>query len=252
MLFGWLHLVLFGIVVPIVALRTRDAILRLSAPPNRIAFYLGALAQLIVFTAISVFVAWREMIELFPRRMPTASQALIGFAILITLVALLQRQWKESVLNGERVIALVAPSTRDERLLWLLVSLFAGISEEITWRGVQTAIIHRRHRRAPHRHHRLGNHVRRRARGAGLQSDPADRRDCARVSRSRAANRIALCRDGCPLSLRRDRRLHVCEAGGAIWLPVRLACREVRTSSLTIRKTSYNLLRITPEESDDG
>jgi len=143
MLFGWLHLLFFGIVVPIVALRTRDVILRLPSPPNRIPFYLGALAQLVIFTAISVFVAWREKIELFPRRMPTGSQALIGLAILITLVALLHRQWKRSVLNGERVIALFMPSTRDERLLWLLVSLFAGISEEITWRGVQSAIVHR-------------------------------------------------------------------------------------------------------------
>jgi membrane protease YdiL (CAAX protease family) len=41
------------------------------------------------------------------------------------------------------VIALFMPMTRDERLLWLLVSLMAGFSEEITWRAVQTMLLER-------------------------------------------------------------------------------------------------------------
>lgn len=141
MLVGWLHVLVFGIVVPIVAVRARNAILNLPAPPNRIAFYFGVLLQLAIFTAVSLFVAWRAHIELFPRALPTAEQALIGLVVLIALIVLMQRQWKRAVLDGERVLALFMPSTRDERLLWLLVSLGAGISEEITWRGVQTALL---------------------------------------------------------------------------------------------------------------
>ncbi|MEA2569841.1 MAG: protease family protein [Acidobacteriota bacterium] len=143
MLFGWLHILFFGLFVPVVALRTRSAVLRMTAPPNRIVFYSGALIQLVLFTAISIFVAAKENIELFPHRAPTAIQALIGLIALIVLVAFLRPRWKQSVLSGEKVIALFMPATRDERLLWLLVSLLAGFSEEITWRGVQTALLDR-------------------------------------------------------------------------------------------------------------
>ncbi|MCU1231177.1 MAG: Abortive infection protein [Acidobacteria bacterium] len=143
MLFGWLHLLLFGVIVPIVALRTRRAVLQMAWPPNRIVFYSGALIQLVLFTAASIFVAAKEKIELFPHRAPTAIQALIGLVVLIVLVAFLRPHWKRSVLAGDKVLALFMPATRDERLLWLLVSLLAGFSEEITWRGVQTALLER-------------------------------------------------------------------------------------------------------------
>jgi membrane protease YdiL (CAAX protease family) len=143
MLFGWLHLLLFGVIVPIVALRTRSAVLQMTAPPNRIVFYSGALIQLVLFTALSIFVAAKEKIELVPHRAPTAIQALIGLIVLVVLVAFLRPRWKQSVLAGEKVIALFMPATRDERLLWLLVSLLAGFSEEITWRGVQTVLLER-------------------------------------------------------------------------------------------------------------
>jgi membrane protease YdiL (CAAX protease family) len=143
MLFGWLHLIFFGVVVPVVAVRTQSMLLRLAAAPDRIAFYRGAILQLIVMTAISVFVARREHIELFPRRAPDATHALIGFVVLIALIVLLRPRWKRAVLEGDRAIALFTPMTRDERLLWLFISLFAGVSEEITWRGVQTVLLER-------------------------------------------------------------------------------------------------------------
>jgi membrane protease YdiL (CAAX protease family) len=143
MLFGWLHILFFGLFVPVVALRTRSAIARMSAPPNRIVFYAGAIVQLVFFTAFSILVASSERIELFPRTAPTTAQALIGLVVLVVLVALLRPQWKKSVLAGERVLALFMPQTRDERMLWLLVSLLAGFSEEITWRAVQTVLLER-------------------------------------------------------------------------------------------------------------
>ena len=143
MLLGWLHILLFGIIVPAVAIRTRNTIARMTLPPNRVLFYCGAIIQLVLFTAISIFVAAKEKIELFPHRAPTAVEALLGLVILVMLVVLLRPQWKKSVLDGSRVIALFMPLTRDERMFWLLVSLLAGFSEELTWRGVQTVLLQR-------------------------------------------------------------------------------------------------------------
>ena len=40
-----------------------------------------------------------------------------------------------------RVVHLFVADTRAERAWWLIVSLLAGVGEEVTWRGVQTALL---------------------------------------------------------------------------------------------------------------
>jgi membrane protease YdiL (CAAX protease family) len=135
--------------VPIIAFRTRARFLRRTVPPNRVAFYSGVLVQFVLFSAFSIAVAAANHIELFPRRAPSAEHAALGFIVLVMLVAVMRPHWKRAVLAHDRVLWLFMPANRDERMFWMLVSLLAGFSEEITWRAVQTTLLMRMTHIAP-------------------------------------------------------------------------------------------------------
>jgi membrane protease YdiL (CAAX protease family) len=50
-------------------------------------------------------------------------------------------RWRRAVERRTRVVHLFMPDTAAERAWWLAVSILAGVGEEITWRGVQTALL---------------------------------------------------------------------------------------------------------------
>jgi membrane protease YdiL (CAAX protease family) len=56
-------------------------------------------------------------------------------------VALVRPLWRREVERGERVAHLFMPSNATERAWRIAISALAGIGEEITWRGVQTALL---------------------------------------------------------------------------------------------------------------
>jgi membrane protease YdiL (CAAX protease family) len=50
-------------------------------------------------------------------------------------------RWRRAVEERTRIVHLFMPETVKERAWWVLLSTLAGIGEEITWRGVQTALL---------------------------------------------------------------------------------------------------------------
>jgi membrane protease YdiL (CAAX protease family) len=78
---------------------------------------------------------------LFPREWPAPTSWLLGLAALVVMLAIDLPYARRSVQRGERHAYLTSPRTRQERLWWLGVSVAAGVSEEITWRGVQPELI---------------------------------------------------------------------------------------------------------------
>ena len=65
--------------------------------------------------------------------------------MLVATVALMRPRWRRAVERrtpvGARVLHLCMPANAVERAWWIAVAVLAGISEEITWRGVQTALL---------------------------------------------------------------------------------------------------------------
>lgn len=138
---GWIHLVLFGVAVPYAALRSKR-LLDANEPLPRLTTHLWfTMLNLVLFGVVSIVVARVESLALFPARMPSVRAWLIGAALLVVVVPPMHRVWRRAVAQRRRVVALFAPRTARERVLWVATSAVAGASEEITWRGVQFTLL---------------------------------------------------------------------------------------------------------------
>ena len=132
---GALHLVWFGLLVPILGIRSRRALAAMPLPP-RAAFFRSVIVQQAVFLGFSLLVANAIGLALFPLRPSDVRAWLLAAAILIVAVLLLAPEWRRRVARRDRRVLLVSPTTPRERALWVTLSLVTGVSEEITYRGV--------------------------------------------------------------------------------------------------------------------
>jgi membrane protease YdiL (CAAX protease family) len=67
----------------------------------------------------------------------------LGAAVLVALVVLMRPMWRKRVEERSRRVWLFMPRTRQEHVLWAGCSLAAGISEEVTYRGVMFVVLWR-------------------------------------------------------------------------------------------------------------
>lgn len=143
---GSLHLAYFGIFIPVMVVRGRQKIRDTKRPlPTRLRHFQMTAFSLVMFAAMSLGVAHVEGIELFPLSRPPILAILAGVVMLFATVALMRPLWRRAVKHRTpvraRILNLCMPANAVERAWWIAVAVLAGISEEITWRGVQTALL---------------------------------------------------------------------------------------------------------------
>lgn len=138
---GWAHLILFGFVIPLAAIRTGRWLRAADPEASRLAYYLSLLVQLWVFAAFSVWVAFVRGIDLSLFRLPSPGHAMAGMGLLAAIVVLMWPLWRRSARERDAVFRFFIPGSRPQRLVWILVSASAGIGEEITWRAVQYLLL---------------------------------------------------------------------------------------------------------------
>jgi membrane protease YdiL (CAAX protease family) len=143
---GSIHLAFFGLFIPFAVVRGRMKLRRAQGPlPNRLRHFQATAFTLVAFAIMSLIVAHAEWIELFPRTRPPLLAILAGVVMLVTAVAVMRPRWRRAVEHptpiGARVLHLFMPANAVERAWWVVVAVLAGLSEEITWRGVQTALL---------------------------------------------------------------------------------------------------------------
>lgn len=140
---GIYHLLVFAILVPILAIRSRRKLSKADALPiNRLRHFKATSVMLMLFGALSLLTARSQHLSLFHAEL---TPLLIGLPVAIAFYAIAvitaRPRWRKAVLSGKRLVQLFMPETVTERNWWLLVALFAGVSEEITWRGVQSSLV---------------------------------------------------------------------------------------------------------------
>jgi membrane protease YdiL (CAAX protease family) len=142
-LLGAYHVAVFGLAVPFLSIRSFFLIRKNPATlPDRVRHFRTTAVLLVVFGAFSLLTAWREGIDLFRTGwLAVAKTAPVALALYLGLVLLMRPRWRKAVLARKPVVRLFMPASSRERALWLTVALLAGTSEEITWRGVQTALL---------------------------------------------------------------------------------------------------------------
>jgi len=140
---GTLHLVFFGIAIPILVVlgsrKRRDP----NRPlPDRSKHFQSTAFQLVMLTFVSVLVAkfaWIDVFAFDAARLPAGLAA--GAALYVLAVLYMRPRWRRAVKSRARIVQLFMPSNGSERAWWILVSVLAGVGEEITWRGVQTQLL---------------------------------------------------------------------------------------------------------------
>lgn len=139
---GWLHLIYFGLLLPLAAVvRGRKFHNVLKGPlPDRLLHFRRTAATLVMFGVLSLLVAWSGRIELFPGTLPPWRGVGAGLLMYVVAVMLMRGRWRRAVEKRLRIVYLFMPSTRTERAWWIIVAILAGITEEITWRGVQAGL----------------------------------------------------------------------------------------------------------------
>ncbi|MGH7562618.1 MAG: CPBP family glutamic-type intramembrane protease [Gemmatimonadales bacterium] len=139
---GAAHLLVFALLLPLAAMRTRHRLRHLDLPSRR-AHFLGVLAQQLLFLLASLWVAAREGILLFPRFAPSAGNLILGAAVTTALVLTLRGEWRRSVEARTRAAYLFMPWDAAERGLWLSVAAAAAVAEEVTYRAVAVTLFGR-------------------------------------------------------------------------------------------------------------
>jgi membrane protease YdiL (CAAX protease family) len=140
---GWFHLGYFGLLLPLFALRDRRKVLGVGQQPlpNRLRYFQKTAFSLAILSVLSVLVARVQQIDLFSREMPSPWAIAAGLAMYAVTVTYMWPRWRRAVERRARVVHLFMPANATERAWWIAVSILAGVGEEITWRGVQTALL---------------------------------------------------------------------------------------------------------------
>jgi membrane protease YdiL (CAAX protease family) len=110
-----------------------------SIPMSR-RFYAMLLPQLFL-GALALATGFADGVDLFPPVAPSPIGWLAGLLFLLVAVALVRPYWRRSILEDKPTWRLFAPINRRERRMWVLLSLSAGVGEELVWRGVLPALL---------------------------------------------------------------------------------------------------------------
>jgi len=137
---GWGFLVLLVVVVPWGAYRSARALERRALPP-RTSFLLSLVLQQAALAWLALWVATREFIVIEWRVGHPARDAAIGLLLTAAMVLAARPLWREAVRRRERRAYLTMPRTPLERAVWVVVSLAAGVGEEVAYRAVLFALL---------------------------------------------------------------------------------------------------------------
>lgn len=138
---GWYHLVMFGVVMPWAAIRTRARMKALDHLPSLTSWLIRSLVLILAAGALSLLTARMAWVSLGRWTMPEPLHLLLGAMLLAAFVMLVRPMWRTAVESRSAGAYFKMPRTGRERILWLAVSVAAGVCEEITWRGVQVTLL---------------------------------------------------------------------------------------------------------------
>jgi membrane protease YdiL (CAAX protease family) len=142
---AWGHVLYFGVLLPLLVFRVhRKFAGGKKAIPDRKKHFQGTTFELAYHAGLSVFVATVAGIDLWTLDTSHLARGLAVGAVLYAAAVLFMRpRWRRAVETRSPIVSLFMPTDFQERAWWILVSLLAGIGEEITWRGVQTQLLAR-------------------------------------------------------------------------------------------------------------
>lgn len=133
---GWFFLFFFGVVLPVIAFRSRDRLTRMRPLPTRRRLYTSIVIQLTLFLVLALGTAWREGIDLLRGPDQMLLPGLVTLALFALMVAATRPIKRDAVQRREPRVYFAMPANAVEMALWIAVSVLAGVAEEAAYRGV--------------------------------------------------------------------------------------------------------------------
>lgn len=142
-LIGWYHVVTFAVIVPALALLSRRRMRGAAqALPPRVLQYRTTTMTLLLFGVFSVLTAREEGLNVWRAAIERPALSIATAAVMLaSAIAIMRPRWRRAVMKGTPVVNFFMPQTALERAWWVTVSVLAGVSEEISWRGVQAVLL---------------------------------------------------------------------------------------------------------------
>jgi len=137
---GLLHILMFGVLIPALVVRSRHKLVTRPVPPRH-RHFTAVLVQLLVFLGVSVWVAWLEYIPVLPAFVLRWPAVALAAMLLAAGVVLMAPRWRRNVEERDPKAYYFMPRNGKERGLWALISLAAAVAEEVTFRGVLFALL---------------------------------------------------------------------------------------------------------------
>lgn len=134
---AWFFLIVICAILPLAAVRQHRSLLAGALPaPTRDRIYASAIATHLILLLMVWLVVRSERIDLLPPYRLNAFDLLIGvIALAIGLLPILERFRLEDPIVRERTW-LIAPRTAREYVFFYVVSISAGIAEQLAFRGL--------------------------------------------------------------------------------------------------------------------
>ncbi|MEP6590370.1 MAG: CPBP family intramembrane glutamic endopeptidase [Gemmatimonadota bacterium] len=136
---GLLTLAFFLVLVPFGSLKTRHSVGRLAALPRE-DLYRNIIGQQLLFASVALIAMFSERLDLGIGRVDPLAIGVAAVLVAVT-VLLMRSRWKAAIARGEPRLAMISPRTARERGWWIAVSIVAGVSEELVWRGVVASLL---------------------------------------------------------------------------------------------------------------
>jgi membrane protease YdiL (CAAX protease family) len=140
---GWYHLIIFSVLVPVLAWKSRRRSLRADAPKLPLARFLrSGCVMLALFALLSWLTAWNQNLDIWSLSIQRPLVSIpLAVGLYVLAVVVMRPRWRRAVEKRLPHLRYFMPQTPEERRWWVAVSTCAGVSEEITWRGVQPPLL---------------------------------------------------------------------------------------------------------------
>ena len=132
---GWVYLGFVTAYVPYAAFRASKKFKALKNAPDKSALFLSTVFTQVFFGNLAFAVARFEGIALFPAPHPGWESLWYSLAFLVPTLGTIPVRWNWRLQDEKRRTMRRMPASAREVPLWALVSLGAGVTEEMTYRG---------------------------------------------------------------------------------------------------------------------
>lgn len=131
----------FGVLMPYVVIKSAIAARGLKTFPQRSNLIARVLVMEAIFGLLAVWIARNTDIELFAGGTLPLRAVLLAAAVVVIALATLPLRWRLISADHRRRLMLTRPREARDLTWWFAISLAAGISEELVYRGMMPALL---------------------------------------------------------------------------------------------------------------